>query len=59
MAIFFQKIATMEDIIQVQELQFERDPTQGNREALIKLQEELGRYMVLEEAYWRQKSGLK
>lgn len=59
MEIFFKKIATLEEVIQNQEFEFELAPTQQNRERLHKTQADLSRYLYMEEELWRQKAGKK
>lgn len=54
----FQKIATLEEVIQTGEMQFELDPSQGNKQSLHKAQADLSTYLHLEEEYWRQKAGM-
>ncbi|XP_059311479.1 uncharacterized protein LOC132063063 [Lycium ferocissimum] len=55
----FQKVATLEEVIFTHEAQFEADPLMENRAQLHRVQAELSKYLHLEEAYWRQKSGMK
>uniref|UniRef100_A0A0V0IHV1 Putative ovule protein n=1 Tax=Solanum chacoense TaxID=4108 RepID=A0A0V0IHV1_SOLCH len=55
----FQQIATLEDMIRVNETQLEMSPTEANRATLSKANAELKRYLKIEEEYWRQKAGMK
>ncbi|XP_075109006.1 uncharacterized protein LOC142180816 [Nicotiana tabacum] len=54
----FQKIASLEEVVLVHEIQFERFPTVQNRERLQKVQAELLRFLAFEEEFWKQKSGM-
>ncbi|KAF3651406.1 hypothetical protein FXO37_18018 [Capsicum annuum] len=54
----FQKIANMEDVIMVLEVQFELDPSRQNRQSLLKAQAELTRVMHIEEEFWKQKENM-
>ncbi|KAK6784876.1 hypothetical protein RDI58_018331 [Solanum bulbocastanum] len=54
----FHKVAAMEDVVKVKELQFEINSTNQNRKELVQAEEEL-QYYKLEEEYWTQKSGMK
>ncbi|WMV59326.1 hypothetical protein MTR67_052711 [Solanum verrucosum] len=56
---FFQKIATLEDLVKAKEVQLEISPTEENRGILSKAEAELKRYRHIEEEYWRQKAGMK
>lgn len=55
----FEKLATLEDMIRVKEIQLEINPTQINRSKLSKVEAELRKYLHIEEEYWRQKAGMK
>ncbi|XP_060190555.1 uncharacterized protein LOC132619775 [Lycium barbarum] len=55
----FQKVTTLEEVILAHESQFEADPSMENRAQLHRVQAELSKYLHLEEAYLRQKSGMK
>ncbi|XP_075074764.1 uncharacterized protein LOC142162321 [Nicotiana tabacum] len=54
----FQKIASMEEVVMVHEVEFEANPTGMNRERLQKVQAELIKCLALEEKYWQQKAGM-
>ncbi|XP_075088447.1 uncharacterized protein LOC142170438 [Nicotiana tabacum] len=54
----FQRIAILEEVFLVHERQFEARPTQQNRERLHLVQAQLIRYLAIEEAFWKQKSGM-
>ncbi|XP_070014295.1 uncharacterized protein [Nicotiana sylvestris] len=54
----FQKIASMEEVVMVHEVEFEANPTGMNRERLHKVQAELIKCLALEEKYWQQKTGM-
>lgn len=56
---FFERVATLEDIISVWESQSEINPPQENKQELKKAEAELTRYWVIEGGFWRQKSSLK
>lgn len=47
----FKKIATMEDVIKMKELQLELNPTKENRAELRKVVAELRRFQTYEEDY--------
>lgn len=55
----FQQIATAEDVIKAHEIKFEMHPTLANREKLHKVQDELIKFLHLEEEFWRQKAGMQ
>ncbi|KAH0693029.1 hypothetical protein KY290_021200 [Solanum tuberosum] len=55
----FEKMATLEDLVRVKEIQLEISPTKGNRCELSKTEAELRKYLNIEEEYWRQKAGMK
>ncbi|XP_019253806.1 PREDICTED: uncharacterized protein LOC109232489 [Nicotiana attenuata] len=52
----FQKIASMEEVVLVHEIEFEANPTKMNRERLQKVQAELIKVLALEEKYRQQKA---
>ncbi|XP_075099497.1 uncharacterized protein LOC142176265 [Nicotiana tabacum] len=54
----FQKIASMEEVVMVHEVEFEANPTGMNRERLQKVHAELIKSLALEEKYWQQKAGM-
>ncbi|XP_070042668.1 uncharacterized protein [Nicotiana tomentosiformis] len=54
----FQKVASLEDLVIVHEIQFELHPTPHNRERLLKVQADFIRYLQLEEEFWKQKAGM-
>lgn len=54
-----QRIATLEDIIKVKELQVQDQPSHNNREGLNKVEATLRRFLAIEEEYRRQKAGMK
>ncbi|KAH0662438.1 uncharacterized protein [Solanum tuberosum] len=54
----FQEITTLEEIIKVQEMQFEADPSEANRENLYKYQANLKRHLHMEEDFWKQITGM-
>ncbi|XP_075099236.1 uncharacterized protein LOC142176074 [Nicotiana tabacum] len=54
----FQKIASLEEVVLVHEAQFELNPSFQNRERLMKVQAEFIKYLMLEEEFWKQKSGI-
>lgn len=55
----FQKVARLEDIIKVKELQYELQPSLANREELKKVEAELRKWLGEEEEYWQQKANMK
>ncbi|KAK6791948.1 hypothetical protein RDI58_011029 [Solanum bulbocastanum] len=55
----FQKIATLEYVIKMKEIQLEVSPTEANRADLNKANAELKRYLKIEEEYWKQKAGMR
>ncbi|XP_055800398.1 uncharacterized protein LOC129869822 [Solanum dulcamara] len=55
----FQEIATIEEIIKVQEAQFEANPNGSNRETLHQTQAKLKKYLQREEEFWKQKAGME
>ncbi|WMV49304.1 hypothetical protein MTR67_042689 [Solanum verrucosum] len=55
----FQRIATLEDTINVMEIQMEITPTIENRALLHKAEAELKKYRHIEEEFWRQMAGMK
>ncbi|KAH0638863.1 hypothetical protein KY285_035449 [Solanum tuberosum] len=55
----FQQIATLEDVVRVNETQLEISPTEVNKAILSKSNAELKRYLKIEEEYWKQKAGMK
>lgn len=56
---FFKKIATMEDLIRVKEIQLEINPSKENREELRREEAELRKLQNIEEEYWKQKAGMQ
>ncbi|XP_060195363.1 uncharacterized protein LOC132624632 [Lycium barbarum] len=54
----FKQIATLEEVVQVHEQEFEQNPTGLNRERLQRVQADLIRFYAIEEKFWRQKSGM-
>jgi len=55
----FQEIITLEEVIKVNETQFELDPSGTNREKLHKSQAELRKQLQREEEFWKQKAGME
>ncbi|XP_015162378.1 uncharacterized protein [Solanum tuberosum] len=55
----FQEIITLEEVIKVNETQFELDPSGTNRENLHKSQAELRKQLQREEEFWKQKAGME
>lgn len=55
----FQEIIILEEVIKVQEIQFERDLTGANKEVLHKSQSELKKQFHREEEFWKQKAGIQ
>ncbi|XP_060211633.1 uncharacterized protein LOC132639172 [Lycium barbarum] len=55
----FKQIATLEEVVQVHEQEFEQNPTGLNRERLQRVQADLIRFYAIEEKIWRQKAGMK
>ncbi|KAH0655111.1 hypothetical protein KY290_030912 [Solanum tuberosum] len=55
----FERLATLEELIRVKEIQFEIRPTQDNRCALSQTEAELRKYLHIEKEYWKQKAGMK
>ncbi|XP_060190564.1 uncharacterized protein LOC132619785 [Lycium barbarum] len=55
----FKKIATLEEVVQVHEQEFEQNPTGLNRERLQRVQTDLIRFYAIEEKFWRQKAGMQ
>lgn len=53
---FFNKIATLEDMVKMKEFQLELLPTEESRADLRKEVAELRKYQKLEEDYWKQKT---
>ncbi|XP_070057236.1 uncharacterized protein [Nicotiana tomentosiformis] len=53
------KIAALEDVIKVHEIEFELHLTTQNRAKLHKVEADLTRYYHLEEEFWRQKVGMQ
>ncbi|XP_060202706.1 uncharacterized protein LOC132631120 [Lycium barbarum] len=54
----FKQIATLEEVVQVHEQEFEQNPTGLNRERLQRVQADLIRFYAIEETFWRQKAGM-
>ncbi|XP_060202918.1 uncharacterized protein LOC132631354 [Lycium barbarum] len=54
----FKQIATLEEVVQVHEQEFEQNPTGLNRERLQRVQADLIRFYAIEEKFWRQKAGM-
>ncbi|XP_075101644.1 uncharacterized protein LOC142177080 [Nicotiana tabacum] len=54
----FKQLAILEDIVRVEEMLFEEEPTTDNRIVLQKAQSELKKYLSIEEQYWKQKAGM-
>ncbi|XP_060182213.1 uncharacterized protein LOC132611869 [Lycium barbarum] len=54
----FKQIATLEEVVQVHEQEFEQNPTGLNRERLQMVQADLIRFYAIEEKFWRQKAGM-
>lgn len=59
MGTFLKKMAKLEDLVKVKEIQLKISPTEGNRCELNKTEAELGKYLNIEEEYWRQKARIK
>lgn len=55
----FQKVATLEDIIRVKEIQLEINSSEQNRKDLLKAEEDLMKHYQIEKEYWKQKGGMK
>lgn len=55
----FHRVATMEDIVKVKEIQFEIPSTDRNRAELMKAEEDLRKFYQVEEEFWKQRSGMK
>ncbi|XP_060190777.1 uncharacterized protein LOC132620077 [Lycium barbarum] len=55
----FKQIATLEEVMQVHEQEFEQNPTRLNRERLQRVQANLIRFYAIEEKFWRQKAGMQ
>ncbi|XP_060200436.1 uncharacterized protein LOC132628686 [Lycium barbarum] len=55
----FKQIATLEEVVQVHEQEFEQNPTGLNRERLQRVQADLIRFYAIEEKFWRQKAGMQ
>ncbi|XP_060210427.1 uncharacterized protein LOC132637337 [Lycium barbarum] len=55
----FKQIATLEEVVQVHEQEFEQNPTGLNRERLQRVQADLIRFYAIEEKIWRQKEGMQ
>lgn len=55
----FRKIATLEEVVRVHEIDFEQQPSQHNRERLQKVQAELMKFHSVEEKFWKQKAGMQ
>lgn len=55
----FHPIATIEDVINVKEAQVEILRTSGSREEPSRMQAKLRKYLKIEEAYRKQKMGIK
>lgn len=55
----FKQIATLEEVVQVHEQEFEQHPSSSNRERLQKVQAELIKFYAVEEKFWKQKAGMQ
>lgn len=55
----FQKVATLEDEVNIKEVQFEMNPSEANREDLNRVNVELKKYWHLKEEFWRQKASMR
>ncbi|XP_060210297.1 uncharacterized protein LOC132637182 [Lycium barbarum] len=55
----FKQIATLEEVVQVHEQEFEQNPIGLNRERLQRVQADLIRFYAIEEKFWRQKAGMQ
>lgn len=53
--IFSKKIASLEEVVKVHEIQFELNHAIHNQERLHKVQAELIRHWALEKEFWKQK----
>ncbi|KAG5606965.1 hypothetical protein H5410_028457 [Solanum commersonii] len=54
----FQKVATLEDVVKVKELQLELDPSEENRAEMRRVATDLRKYQKYEEDLWKQKANL-
>lgn len=54
----FQRLASLEEVLQVHETQFELNLTMQNRERIQRVQTYLIRVWALEEEFWKQKAGM-
>ncbi|KAK4723627.1 hypothetical protein R3W88_026406 [Solanum pinnatisectum] len=55
----FQQVQRLEEEIRMKEMQLEINPSPRNREELNKIEEELKKHRLIEEEFWKQKSGMK
>ncbi|KAH0693413.1 hypothetical protein KY285_020510 [Solanum tuberosum] len=53
------KIATLEDLIRVKEIQLEVNSSPENREALKRAEAELRKFLHVKEEFWKQKAGMR
>lgn len=56
---FFQKIATLEDVLRMKEAQLEINPSEENRRELQNMEATLRHYYKVGEEYWKQKAGMQ
>ncbi|XP_070034369.1 uncharacterized protein [Nicotiana tomentosiformis] len=54
----FKQLDILEDIVKVKEILFEEEPTIENIIVLQKAQEEMKKYLSIEEQFWKQKAGM-
>lgn len=55
----FKQVTTLEEVVKVNEIEFEQHPTSGNRERLQKVQAELIKFYVVEEKFRKQKARMQ
>lgn len=56
---FFKKIATLEDVVKMKEVQLEMNLSEENKIELRKEIAELRRFQKIEKEYWKQKAGMQ
>ncbi|XP_060200312.1 uncharacterized protein LOC132628554 [Lycium barbarum] len=55
----FKQIATLEEVVQIHDQEFEQHPSSLNRKKLQKVQADLIRFYAVEEKFWKHKVGMQ